>query len=105
MQIESFIEVIDQKLLFQLQTAITVAKASTASVGKFQNKLPKEKEAVGISALVPGGTRKRKLPPVSGGIEKQRNLDIVESILSKKPKLDIEKAVGKQIHTDNSKYV
>lgn len=51
---------------------------------------------------MPGGTRKRKLAPVSGGIEKQRNLDIVETILSKKPKLNIEKEVGKQILTENS---
>lgn len=38
---------------------------------------------------------------MTGGLEKQRNLDIVESILSKKPKLDIEKAVGKQISHEN----
>lgn len=80
-----------------------MAKSSTASLGKFQNKLPKEKEAVGVSALVPGNNnRKRKLAPVSGSIEKQRNLDIVDSILSKKPKLNLEMAVGKRVNNENS---
>lgn len=79
-----------------------MAKASTASLGKFQNKLPKEKEMVGVSAIVPGSTRKRKMPPISGSIEKQRNLDIVDSILSKKPKLDIDKAVVKYISSESS---
>lgn len=70
-------------------------------MGKFQSKLPKEKEAVGVSALI-GANRKRKLLPVSGTVEKQRNLNIVESVLSKKPKLDTEKVVGKQLNTNNS---
>lgn len=87
-------------MFFQLKTAVTVAKASTASLGKFQNKLPKEKDAVGVSALVPGANRKRKLAPVSGLVEKERNLDIVETILSKKPKLDIGKAVGNHVNID-----
>ncbi|KAJ8915972.1 hypothetical protein NQ315_016649 [Exocentrus adspersus] len=54
-----------------LQTAVTVAKASTASLGKFQNKLPKEKEARGIAPITPGATRKRKLLPVSADVEKK----------------------------------
>ncbi|KAG5894125.1 hypothetical protein JTB14_004063 [Gonioctena quinquepunctata] len=83
-----------------LQTAVTVAKASTASLGKFQNKLPKEKEATGVAAITPGATRKRKLPPVSGDVEKRENLAIVESILNKKPKLDIEKAVARHISNE-----
>nr|CAH7756914.1 unnamed protein product [Callosobruchus chinensis] len=84
-----------------LQTAVTVAKASTASLGKFQDKLPKEKEARGISELVPGGTRKRKLAPVPATVEKKENLAIVDSILNKRPKLDIEQAVAKQISNNH----
>ncbi|KAK9885325.1 hypothetical protein WA026_010822 [Henosepilachna vigintioctopunctata] len=78
-----------------LQTAITVAKSSTASVGKFQQKLPNEKEARGIATITPGVSRKRKLPPVSGD-EKNTNLNILDSILHKRPKLDIEQAVSRR---------
>lgn len=80
-----------------LQAAVTVAKASTASLGKFQDKLPKEKEAKGVSAITPGASRKRKMPPVSGEVERNENLSIVDSILNKRPKLDVEKAISKQI--------
>ncbi|CAH1116056.1 unnamed protein product [Phaedon cochleariae] len=83
-----------------LQTAVTVAKASTASLGKFQDKLPKEKEARGVAAITPGASRKRKMPPVSGTQEKSENLAIVESILNKKPKLNIEKAVARHIRSE-----
>lgn len=79
---------------------MTVAKSSTASVGKFQNKLPKEKEARGIADITPGATRKRKMPPVSGTQEKTENLSLVESVLNKKPKIDIEKAVSRQINQE-----
>ncbi|CAH0564551.1 unnamed protein product [Brassicogethes aeneus] len=83
-----------------LQAAVTVAKASTASLGKFQDKLPQEKEARGVAAITPGASRKRKLPPVSGTQERSENLNIVESVLNKKPKIDIEKAVARQINQE-----
>ena len=43
----------------QLLAAVSIAKASTASVGKFQDKIPKEKEAhgIGIKELIPGAKR------------------------------------------------
>lgn len=72
---------------------MTVAKASTASLGKFQDKLPKEKEARGVTAVTPGASRKRKLPPVSAADEKKQNLSIADSVLNKKPKLTVEKVV------------
>lgn len=50
-----------------------------------------------MAELVPGASRKRKQPPVSGAVELAENLTIVDSILAKRPKLDIEKAVGKQV--------
>lgn len=77
---------------------MTVAKASTASVGKFQARLPKEKEARGIAAITPGSTRKRKLPPVSAQQEHKHNLDMVDKVLSKRPALDINKAVSKHTY-------
>lgn len=87
---------------FQLQAAVTVAKASTASLGKFQSKLPKEKEAKAVADITPGATRKRKMPPVPGDVEKRENLAIVESVLNKKPKLNIEKAVARHINTEQT---
>lgn len=84
----------------QLLTAVTVAKSSTASVGKFQNKLPKEKEArgLGVKELIPGG--KRKQSHISQQPEKEANLDLIKSVLNKKPKLDVEKAISLQKRDD-----
>lgn len=69
-------------------------------MGKFQDKLPNEKEARGVAAITPGASRKRKLPPTSGVEEKAHNLTIVEGVLNKKPKIDIEKAVSRQINDE-----
>lgn len=84
----------------QLLTAVTVAKASTASVGKFQNKLPKEKEArgIGVKELIPGS--KRKASHITEQPEKEVNLDLIKSVLNKKPKIDIEKAISLQKHDE-----
>ncbi|KAJ8946867.1 hypothetical protein NQ318_006777 [Aromia moschata] len=83
-----------------LQAAVTVAKSSTASLGKYQSKLPNEKEARGVAAITPGATRKRKLPPVSANVEKTESLAIIDTILNKKPKLNIEKAVARHINNE-----
>ena len=78
----------------QLLSAVSIAKASTASVGKFQEKIAKEKEArgKGVKELIPGS--KRKASPLSKQPEKELNMDIVKSIVNKKPKYDIEKAIS-----------
>ncbi|KAL1497691.1 hypothetical protein ABEB36_008609 [Hypothenemus hampei] len=81
-----------------LKAAITIAKASTASLGKFQDKLHKEVEAKGVSAITPGASRKRKMTPLEP--ENKLNMNIVESILNKKPRLDVDKAVAKQLQTN-----
>lgn len=80
----------------QLLTAVTVAKSSTASVGKFQSKLPKEKEArgLGVKELIPGG--KRKASHITAQPEREANLDLIKSVLNKKPKLDVDKAISLQ---------
>lgn len=78
----------------ELTTAVTIAKSSTASVGKFQNKLTKEKTArgLGVKELIPGVKRKAShLAP-----EKSQNLELIQSILNKRPKFDEEKAVTMQ---------
>lgn len=76
----------------ELHVAATIAKASTASVGKFQDKLPKEKEArgIGVKELIPGSKRKRTADPK---MEKSEQLDVVQKILNKRPKIDVDKAV------------
>lgn len=87
---------------FQLATAATVARASTASLGKFQDKLPKEKEArgKGVHELIPGKERKRKAPIPTPKAEREHNLNLLDSILNKRPKIDMDKAVAKHIHNE-----
>lgn len=89
----------------QLLTAVTVAKSSTASVGKFQDKLPKEKDArgIGVKELIPGS--KRKASHISDHPEKEANLDLIKSVLNKKPKIDIEKAISLQKQDARAEYV
>ncbi|KAG6454743.1 hypothetical protein O3G_MSEX008847 [Manduca sexta] len=86
----------------QLATAATVAKASTASLGKFQDKLPKEKEArgKGVHELIPGKERKRKAPIPTPQAEKEHNLNVLDNILNKRPKIDMDKAVARHINTE-----
>lgn len=61
-------------------------------MGKFQEKLPKEKVArgIGVKELIPGG--KRKPSHISNGDEKVANLDLINSVLSKKTKINDDKA-------------
>ncbi|GBP77257.1 Ribosome biogenesis regulatory protein homolog [Eumeta japonica] len=92
----------DKATALQLTTAAAVAKASTASLGKFQDKLPKEKEprVKGLNELVPGKERKRKAPIPNPQAEKENNLNVLENILKKRPKIDMEKAVSHQIREE-----
>ncbi|XP_063241991.1 ribosome biogenesis regulatory protein homolog [Bacillus rossius redtenbacheri] len=83
----------------QLGKQLTVARVSTASLGKFQDKLPKEKVAKNVGALLPT-TKKRKLPHSNPVEERKANLGILDGILNKKPKLDIEKAVNREIYKE-----
>ncbi|CRK95634.1 CLUMA_CG009092, isoform A [Clunio marinus] len=75
-----------------LHVAATIAKSSTASVGKFQEKLPKEKDArgIGVRELIPGSKRKRTIDPSQ---EKSQQIEVVQRILNKRPKIDVDKAV------------
>ncbi|XP_041978447.1 ribosome biogenesis regulatory protein homolog [Aricia agestis] len=92
----------DKASATQLSTAASVAKASTASLGKFQDKLPKEKEArgKGVHELIPGKERKRKLPIPTPQAEKEQNLNLIDKILSKRPKIDMDKAVARHINEE-----
>jgi regulator of ribosome biosynthesis len=79
-----------------------VAKFSTASLGKFQDNLTKEKQAKNIRALLPSSRKKKPAPPTPVE-ERKSNLDILDSILSKKPKLDVDKAVNRVLDTEQRK--
>lgn len=70
---------------------IDVAKTSTASIGKFQDKLPKEKPEK-------NNGKKRKFEPVAGNMrsEAQKTLDIWNKV-NKPAKLDVTKGVNKHI--------
>lgn len=83
----------------QLGEAVSVARASTASLGKFQGSLLKEKRAKNIGALLPSN-RKRKPAPPTAVEERKSNLNILDNILNKKPKLDIEKAVNRALNAE-----
>ncbi|XP_053672938.1 ribosome biogenesis regulatory protein homolog isoform X2 [Anopheles nili] len=80
----------------QLITASNIVKASTASVGVFQESLPNEKQArgIGVKELLPGVNRKKKTSSMAG--EKRRNMEIVTKVLNKKPKIDIDRAISLQ---------
>ena len=71
----------------QLSEALTIARTSTASVGKFQSMLPKEKDAKGIAKEVSGMKRKRKALPLNVVEEKCQNKNLVDNVLEKKTKV------------------
>ncbi|KAL2085183.1 hypothetical protein ACEWY4_018503 [Coilia grayii] len=80
-----------------LTRAISVAKVSTASAGKFQERLPHEK--------APKNTgKKRKFQPLIGNFsdERQKQLDILKVMDSKKPRIDMTKAVNRQMREEDS---
>lgn len=79
-----------------LGKVVSVAKSSTASVGKFQDKLPKEKPAKNTG-------KKRKFQPLIGDLagEKHKHLEMLKVMDGKKPRLDITKAVNKQMREED----
>ncbi|MEQ2235283.1 Rhodanese- sulfurtransferase [Ilyodon furcidens] len=80
----------------ELAKAVNVAKTSTASVGRFQDRLPKEKPPKNSG-------KKRKFEPLIGDFstEKQKQLELLKLMGSKMPKLDITKAVNTQMREED----
>ncbi|XP_039982260.1 ribosome biogenesis regulatory protein homolog [Xiphias gladius] len=80
----------------ELARAVSVAKTSTASVGRFQDRLPKEKPPKNTG-------KKRKFEPLISDFsnERQKQLELLKIMDSKKPKLDITKAVNKQMREED----
>uniref|UniRef100_A0A8C5GPC7 Ribosome biogenesis regulatory protein n=2 Tax=Gouania willdenowi TaxID=441366 RepID=A0A8C5GPC7_GOUWI len=84
-----------QKSKDELDRAMSVAKTSTASMGRFQERLPKEKP--------PRSGKKRKFDPLIGDFstEKQKQLELLQVMDGKKPKMDITKAMNKQMREED----
>ncbi|XP_026148005.1 ribosome biogenesis regulatory protein homolog [Mastacembelus armatus] len=80
----------------ELTRAVSVAKTSTASMGRFQEQLPKEKPAKSRG-------KKRKFEPLIGDFsnEKHKQLELLKIMDSKKSKLDVTKAVNKQMREED----
>ncbi|XP_064363524.1 ribosome biogenesis regulatory protein homolog [Dromaius novaehollandiae] len=84
----------------ELGRAARVARLSTASLGRFQPRLPKE------PAEPPsrGGGKKRRFAPLLGDLaaERSRQLELLRGMSSKKPPLDITRAVNKQLREEDA---
>uniref|UniRef100_A0A8B9U011 Hydroxyacid-oxoacid transhydrogenase, mitochondrial n=1 Tax=Anas zonorhyncha TaxID=75864 RepID=A0A8B9U011_9AVES len=85
----------------ELGLAARVARVSTASLGRFQPRLPKEPVE-----LPPRGrcSKKRRFEPVLGDLaaERGRQLELLKAMNSKKPALDITRAVNKQLREEDA---
>lgn len=79
----------------ELTRAVSVAKTSTASAGRFQDRLPKEKP--------PKTGKRRKFEPLIGDFsnEKHKQLELLKILDSKKPQMDVTKAVNKQMREED----
>ncbi|NXI19419.1 RRS1 protein, partial [Irena cyanogastra] len=84
----------------ELRRVARVARVSTASLGRFQPRLPKE------SAEPPSrsGGKKRRFEPLLGNLaaERSRQLELLRDMGSKKPVLDITRAVNKQLRQEEA---
>ncbi|MEE6526644.1 hypothetical protein FKM82_027402 [Ascaphus truei] len=87
----------DQPSKVDLGRAMQVAKRSTASVGRFQDKLPREREPKNMG-------KKRKFQPLIGDLsaERSKQLELLKIMGSKKPMLDVTKAVNRQMREEDS---
>jgi len=81
----------------QLDVAAKVARISTASLGKFQASLPREKP---LKAKEKFAKKRKANPLLNSEQERQANLAVVEAIARKKPRLNVERAVNRNIHEE-----
>ncbi|XP_781111.1 ribosome biogenesis regulatory protein homolog [Strongylocentrotus purpuratus] len=75
--------------------AIHLSKHSTASIGKFENKLPKE-------PLIKNLGKRRKFEPVMGSLKKEQDLqkNILDGLSRNRPEMNVTKAVNRQIREE-----
>ncbi|CAL8093754.1 unnamed protein product [Orchesella dallaii] len=74
----------------ELLTAVHTANKATASLGKFQPKVGKVKP-------LKGAGKKRQFDPLINSQEKAKNLSVLDKIMNKKPKIDVEPIVSKSV--------
>ncbi|XP_030071020.1 ribosome biogenesis regulatory protein homolog [Microcaecilia unicolor] len=79
----------------ELGKELQVTRRSTASVGRFQARLPREKEPRGLG-------KKRRFQPLLGDMaaEKARQLELLGALSRKEPRLDVTRAANKQLRED-----
>ncbi|ODM94261.1 Ribosome biogenesis regulatory protein [Orchesella cincta] len=80
----------------ELLTAAHTANKATASLGKFQPKVGKLKPLKGTG-------KKRQFEPLINNQEKAKNLSVLDKIMNKKPKIDVESVVSKSVGSGNLK--
>ncbi|XP_062424185.1 ribosome biogenesis regulatory protein homolog [Rhea pennata] len=83
----------------ELGRAARAARLATASLGRFQPRLPKEP-----AEPPPRGSKKRRFAPLLGDLaaERSRQLELLRGMSSKKPPLDITRAVNKQLREEDA---
>ncbi|KAK3784297.1 hypothetical protein RRG08_037374 [Elysia crispata] len=81
-----------------LSKALAVAHKSTASIGKFTDRLPKEKPSKFTG-------KKRKFEPSIGnlGNEKEKQLKVLDSVSKKVPTINVTKAANRMLRQDEEK--
>jgi len=81
----------------ELHQSVHVAKKATASLGKFQKTLRKEKPLKNTG-------KKRQFEPLvqKAGTEKAKNLELLDKIMNKRPKINLEKAANMQMSRDET---
>ncbi|KAM8966684.1 ribosome biogenesis regulatory protein homolog [Pelodytes ibericus] len=87
----------EQPSKIELGISMHVAKRSTASLGRFQQKLPKEKDPKNMG-------KKRKFQPLIGdfSVEKNKQLEILKIMDNKKPQINVTKAVNRQMREEDA---
>ncbi|KAF4520594.1 hypothetical protein B566_EDAN006005 [Ephemera danica] len=95
---------VDKPNANQLGMAANIARASTASLGRFQPRLPQEK-ASSSAEIAKELVAKKKKPNhilMNAAAERTAQLAIADGLLNKRPILDIEKAVNCQINAEQN---
>ncbi|XP_059580016.1 ribosome biogenesis regulatory protein homolog [Alligator mississippiensis] len=86
----------------ELGRAACLARASTASLGRFQPRLPRE-SPLPLPRSAGSGKKKRRFAPLLGDLaaERGRQLELVRT-LAKPPPLDVARATNKQLRQEDA---
>ncbi len=90
----------DSQTSNDLKKASELTTKATASLGKFQENLPKSL----AKNVKPTKGKKRKFESVVGEAdqEKAKNMKVLEQVTSKQPQINVAKAVGRQINEEDT---